>query len=151
MPYSLDLLKVNKKELKIKRERLRLKDQELALDLQLVEARRKLIEEELRTFNAPPESPECKASASVLVPEYVGMDPPLRKEVSTSSVDSLPVAAPVNNVTGTNCSKFHYQVPTAYLTRAFQASADSVHQAQLAERKVRKFAVDPLNFHRFFD
>ena len=95
MPYSLDLLKVNKKELKIKRERLRLKDQELALDLQLVEARRKLIEEELRTFNAPPESPECKASASVLVPEYVGMDPPLRKEVSTSSVDSLPVAAPV--------------------------------------------------------
>ena len=147
--YSLDLLKVKEEELKIKRERLRLRDQELALDLELVEARRKVIEGQVGTFNTPPKPPECKASASLLVPKCVGMDPLLRKEVSTSSVDSLPVAAPVDNVTGSNCSRLQDPVATADLTRAFQAFADGVHQAPLPNREVRKFAGDPLDFHRF--
>ena len=147
VPYSLDLLKVKEEELKIKRKRLRLKDQELALDLELVEARRKLIEGQVGGFNTPPKPPECKASASVLVPKCVGMDPSLRKEVSTSSVNFLPVAAPGNNVTGSNCSRLQDPVPTADLTRAFQAFADGVHQAPLPKREVRKFAGDP--FHRF--
>ena len=45
---QLGLLRIKEEEVKIKRERLKLKDKALELDLELAEARRKVIEAELR-------------------------------------------------------------------------------------------------------
>jgi len=124
----LELLKVKEEELRIKKERIKLKDQELALDLELAEAKRNLLQAELEASGS--QGAPCKLkslpSSSNVIDSNISVNPsPPKKLDSPCPVGALDV------------------------THAFQTIADGLKQAPLPPRDVRKFAGDPLDFHRF--
>ena len=115
------MLKIKEEELRIKKVRIRLKDQELAIDLELVEAKRKLIKAEMDSLKEAP---------------------------STFHVMAVKSSADITHCASKN-GDLQSPAITFELTQAFQEFAEGLKEAPLPARDVRKFLGDPLDFHRF--
>ena len=147
---QLGLLRFKEEELKIKKERLRLRDEQLEIDLELAETRRKLMEAELGITNSRSRQEDRSPRPNSFV------NPAFPQQMNTDTVQSsqVPQHLPCDEA-GNFIQAMRPTMPAAATapdsqvqdwSYAFQALADGM---QLPPREVKKFAGDPLDYHRF--